>query len=329
MENKLNILFTATIKTSFIGRDLSFLEQRYNVIKIIDSGLKAIIKTVIAIRKVNITFTWFASTYSFWVVLLGKLFKKKSIVVIGGVDVADYKEINYGIWLCWWKSILVKYSLRNATKILAVDTSLIEEAKRLAKYDGENIVYLPTGYNPEEWYPIGKKENFVLSVGVCEDEWRFVKKGFDKLIEAAKLIPDTKFVLVGISPDLKEKINRKVPQNVSLIEFLTKDELLTYYQKAKVYCQVSYTEGLPNALCEAMLCGCIPVGTNRGGIPKAIGETGFIVEYADVSSLVKSIKQALSTPDEYCTAARNQIIQNFHINKREAELTKIINQLSN
>jgi len=34
------------------------------------------------------------------------------------------------------------------------------------------------------------------------------------------------------------------------------EELIKYYQKAKVY-QLSEYEGLPNALCEAMLCECL------------------------------------------------------------------------
>lgn len=327
MQNRLTILFTSTIRTSFIIRDLNFLRQKYTVVEIISSGLKALLKIFMNIRKVDITFTWFASTYSFWVILLGKLFRKKSVIVIGGVDVADYKEINYGIWLNWWKAKLVKYSLRNATKVLAVDPSLIKEAKRLAKYDGKNVIYIPTGYDPDEWFPAGEKENFVLSVGVCEDEWRFVKKGFDKLVEVAKIMNQTKFVLIGVSANLTKRIKNRIPENVTLVNFVTQQDLLSYYQKAKVYCQVSYTEGLPNALCEAMLCGCIPVGTNRGGIPTAIDNVGFIVDYGDINGLVKAINEALASERELCAEARDHIIQNFHKSRRESELTKIINQL--
>jgi len=52
------------------------------------------------------------------------------------------------------------------------------------------------------------------------------------------------------------------------------EELIKYYQKAKVY-QLSEYEGLPNALCEAMLCECVPAGTRYCGIPTAIGDTGM------------------------------------------------------
>ncbi len=327
MKGKFNILFTSTLKTSFIIRDLNFLENNYNVFRVIDSGLVALYKIFSLIRKVDLTFTWFASTYSAWVVLLTKMFKKKSIIIIGGVDVADYKEINYGIWLSWWKAKLVRYSLKNATKVLAVDPFLIDEAKRLAQYEGQNLVYLPTGYDPEEWFPQGEKQKLILSVGACEDEWRFVKKGFDKLIEAAQKMLDIKFIIIGISHELINKIKNSIPQNVELITFVNQKDLLRYYQKAKVYCQVSYTEGLPNALCEAMLCGCIPVGTNRGGIPNAISDTGFVVEYGNIQSLVDALNKALNVPEDYGLKSRNYIIKNFHKSRRESELVDIINKI--
>lgn len=54
-------------------------------------------------------------------------------------------------------------------------------------------------------------------------------------------------------------------------------------------------EGLPTAVCEAMLCECVPVGTNRYGIPIAIGDTGFYTEYGDVELTAEAIKKALDS----------------------------------
>jgi glycosyltransferase involved in cell wall biosynthesis len=53
-------------------------------------------------------------------------------------------------------------------------------------------------------------------------------------------------------------------------------------------------EGLPNALCEAMLCGCVPVGTKRNGIPTAIGDCGFYVPYDDPKAAAEAIKKRLA-----------------------------------
>lgn len=328
MGKKKRILFSSTIYTSFIKEDFDILEKHFAIHKIIGSGFIHIVKLLFSIPKADVTFTWFASVYSAFVVFFSRLFKNKSVIVIGGVDVADYKEINYGIWLSWWKSKFISYALRNADKILSVDPFLIAEAKRLANYDGNNIVYLPTGYDHYFWKAEGDKEDFILSVGACEDEWRMMKKGFDKLIEAAIELPEIQFKIIGINEELFQKIKPHLPKNVEVITFVGRETLLKYYQKAKVYTQVSFTEGLPNSLCEAMLCECIPVGTNRGGIPTGIGETGFIVEYGDRDALKDAFRNAIRLPSETGKKARQHVIDNFPIQKREKSLIAIIQELT-
>lgn len=328
MDKKKRILFSSTIYTSFIKEDYTILEKHFALNKIIGCGFIHIIKLLFSVPKADVTYTWFASVYSAFVVFFSRLFGKKSVIVIGGVDVADYREINYGIWLSWWKSKFVRYAIRNADKILSVDPFLIAEAKRLANYDGKNIVYLPTGYDYNFWKPEGKKEDIILSVGACEDEWRMMKKGFDKLIEAAVELPDIQFKIIGIKEELFKQIKPHLPKNVEVIAFVEPETLLKYYQRAKVYTQVSYTEGLPNSLCEAMLCECIPVGTNRGGIPTGIGKTGFIIEYGDIGAMKEAFRNAINLPSETGKKARHYILDNFPINKRESSLTAIIQDLT-
>ena len=51
-----------------------------------------------------------------------------------------------------------------------------------------------------------------------------------------------------------DALKAKASHNVEFAGFVPHDQLASYYQRAKVYCQLSAYEGLPNALCEAMLC---------------------------------------------------------------------------
>ena len=327
MERKTKILFTSTTFTSFVKEDLSFFEKHYSVQTVIGRGLSHILKLLLGVFRNDVNFIWFASVYSAFVVFFSRVFCKKTVIVIGGVDVAKEPSINYGIWLSWWKSIFVRYAIRNADRVLAVDPFLISEAKRLAEYEGSNLEYFPTGYDYNYWKPMGQKENFILSVGACEDEWRMIKKGFDKLIEAAQLLPLIQFKLIGIKQELLDKIKNDIPQNVEAIPFVERDELLRYYQRAKVYCQVSFHEGLPNSLCEAMLCGCIPVGTDRGGIPTGIGDAGIVVPYGDVKTLADALTKATELPEEIGKKARRRIVDNFPGERRHRELTSIIKSL--
>jgi glycosyltransferase involved in cell wall biosynthesis len=108
---------------------------------------------------------------------------------------------------------------------------------------------------------------------------------------------------------------------------LSQDKLISYYQKAKVYCQLSMREGLPNTVCEAMLCECVPVGTNVEGIHTAIGNTGFYVDHGDVEGTVQAIKKALSSADGFGRKAREHIQKNFSFEKRKHILKNLFNEL--
>jgi hypothetical protein len=141
------ILFTSTHETSFINEDLALLRRSFKVRHYLTRGILSIPGILIAVFSSDITFTWFASVYSFFVVCLARVFGKRSLIVVGGVDAARCPEINYGIWLSWWKSRLVGSAMRNADRLLVVDPFLERQVIQLARYGGENIECVPTGYD--------------------------------------------------------------------------------------------------------------------------------------------------------------------------------------
>jgi glycosyltransferase involved in cell wall biosynthesis len=210
--------------------------------------------------------------------------------------------------------------------VLAVDPFQQQEAKRLAEYEGRNIECVATGYDSTVWFADGSKEDFVLTVAACQNEWRMKAKGIDILFSSASLLPTTKFVVIGLAEQLIPVARGGTPLNVEIVPFVQRQELLRYYQRGKVYCQPSYTEGLPNSLCEAMLCECIPVGTNVGGIPTAMGGIGFLVPYGDASALSQAIRQALQAPASVGTKAREHIARNFSLQQREDALLRILKE---
>lgn len=321
------LFFFSTLFTTFIKVDKGLLERHFHVTALIGRGIGALLKIFFGVLHSDVTLAWFGSVYSFFLVFFSKLLGKPSMVIVAGVDAAKDKEINYGIWLNPWKAMLVKYAFRHADRILVVDPFLGREAERLADYDGKNIVYLPFGFDANLWRPSGSKEPFILTVAACENIWRLRKKGIDKLLDAAAAMPTTHFIIIGILPELLVHTQMNTLPNVEVLPFVKQEELLRYYQRAKVYCQVSYTEGLPNALCEAMLCGCIPVGTTRGGIPTAIGDAGLLIPYGDIPAMVEAFQTALAMSPQAGLKARQRIMENFPLQRREEGLLKTINEL--
>ena len=98
-------------------------------------------------------------------------------------------------------------------------------------------------------------------------------KGLDIFVKAAAHLPRGE--IFGLRPfrdDDKETLKSiQSSNNVELRGYVDQDELISYYQKAKIYCQLSYRESFGVALAEAMACGCVAVVTDRGAPPGGCG----------------------------------------------------------
>ena len=325
MESDIKILFISAFETPFIRDDLTILEKSFEVRKQIGHGVSAILKIIIGAFSADLLFCWFASVYASIGVAIGKIFGTESIIVVGGVDVAKEKDLGYGIWLSPWRSVLVRYALRHADRVLVVDPSLRTDAINLAGYDGWNIQYIPTGYDSFFWKSVGDKEPVVLTVAVANDVSRFKIKGIDILIEAARRLPQTTFVVIGVNLDLALRL--RPPLNIHFHSLMSRVELLPFYRQAKIYCQPSRREGLPNTLCEAMLCECIPIATDVGGNRTAVGDAGLLIPSGDVNALCSAIGEAMRFPAGLGAKARARVVSLFPREKREMELNRIIMEL--
>ena len=273
----------------------------------------------------DVVFCWFASVYAAVATLVAALLRKKSVIVVGGADMAGDKEFNYGLWNSAWKSMLVRSAIRRADRVLVVDESLRKEVRARVGHDGGNLEVLPTGHDHTFWQPAGSKEPSVLTVAAVNDAGRFKIKGIDILFDVARKLPDVRFTLIG--PDAARFRELVVPANLTILPPMDRASLLPFYQRSMVYCQPSRREGLSNTLCEAMLCGCIPVATDVGGSALAIGETGIVVPPGDHAALVDAIKRALALPKDNGTKGRERIISLFPQHRREERLRSVIAEM--
>lgn len=320
-----SILFASALNTTFVQRDYEILSKHFHIYKVISPGFKGLIEMLRCLTKVDVSFIWFASVHSGIIVFLSKLFGKKTIVSLGGFDAAMDKEIGYGIWISCWRSLFVGYAIRNADYILSLSQGLKESAVQLSKCNSNKIEVMEFNYDANFWRPSGnKKEKSVITVALIESELRIKVKGIDIFIETAKLLPDVKFKIVGASKNFIDSLKNRITPNIELTLAVPHKDLLKFYQGAKVYCQPSRVDSLPITLREAMLCGCVPVGTNVGGIPEAIGNTGWIVDVGNVAGLAKAIRDALNTDKEAGIACRNRIVEITSSINREKRLVEIV-----
>jgi glycosyltransferase involved in cell wall biosynthesis len=319
------LLFTSTHETPFIVEDLNLLRRHYEVHHLLTRSLLAPVGIARRVWKTDLCFTWFASVYAAAVVFLSGLAGRKCILVIGGADVARVDDAGYGQWRSPWKSMLTGYALRRAWRVLAVDESLKAEAIRRADYAGENIQVVPTGYDPEFWTPgAGPRTRCVLTVAACANTSRLNVKGIPVLFRAAEILPGIDFTVVGIDIGLLRRSGMNVPRNVEILPRVDREALRALYQQSVVYCQPSLFEGLPNSLCESMLCGCIPVATAVGGSARAVGDTGYLVPPRDPEALAQALMLAVEHHATPSAPARARIAEMFTPRNREETLIRLI-----
>ena len=222
--------------SSFIQKDLDMLSRHYEVEVVSLSSLGDAVKLVGAMTGCRMALIWFAGGHAAATVLLSKLLRKKTIIVVGGFDVACIPEINYGRFAQGrTKSILTKFALEYADRVLVVDPSLKDDAINNARISGHNIDYLPSGFSDTEFYPKKEKESLALTVAMGERWDRALIKGLDVFVESAKHLPEVGFKVVGIAGDALSRLKEIAPDNVEFTGFVSHDDLLESYQRARVF----------------------------------------------------------------------------------------------
>jgi len=322
------ILVTSTFVTPFITEDLNILRKHWEVEHLLVQSAAGLPSILRGVKKNDIVYAWFASTYAASAVAAARVFGRRSVIAVGGADVAGIPEIGYGIWISPWKSRLVSYALKTADRVIAVDPFLKTEAIRRAAYDGRNIDVLPTGYDSLFWSPAGERSDSVLTVAACESDARLRVKGVDLLLEAARRLPATSFLVVGIEEPYASGVRARAPANVEIRGRVSREEVRSLYRRFRVYCQPSRFEGLPNSVCEAMLCGCVPVATDVGGMRTPVDGYGILVPWGDPAALAEAIAKALATPSGAGIKGRESIASRFTLQGREQGLMKLIGEIA-
>ena len=106
---------------------------------------------------------------------------------------------------------------------------------------------------------------------------------------------------------------------------LSPKELNLWYSKTQFYLQLSNTEGFGVALCEAMLCECIPIVSDVNFLPTIIGDSGFVLKKRNSDMLIELIRKVLKSNLIHLELiARKQIVDEFSISKRKHMLLSVL-----
>jgi len=275
------------------------------------------------------TFSWFSKLHAFFAVLFSKILGKKSIVVAGGDDVAYEPEIGYGMLSYWWKKWCPFFVFKYSDLILPVSKNTLHEAVYNSKADHRMIKLIYHCFDANTFKPILgiNKEQLVITVGGVDWE-RLERKGYERFVRSAAYLPEAKFVIVGKWYDNAIDYLRKIAtDNVKFTGWVSDEELLRWFSRAKVYVQASIHEGFGCSVAEAMLCECIPVVSHKAALPEVVGDCGFYVNDLNPESVAENVKEALNVSNDLRENARERIRTHFPLEKRKRELLIAVESL--
>jgi glycosyltransferase involved in cell wall biosynthesis len=182
-----------------------------------------------------------------------------------------------------------------------------------------NSLIVTNGINPEK-FPfdpaIDKEENLVISVGRIEN-----RKNQLNLIKA---LNNTKYKLVLIGgPSANQmkyydQCRAAAADNVTFLGKIPHDELLSYFQRAKVHVLASWFETTGLSSLEAAIMRCNIVITDKGDTKEYFGTDAFYCEPENPDSIRIAVEQASKA--QFNEALYERIV-NLHTWKKAAEQT--------
>lgn len=128
-------------------------------------------------------------------------------------------------------------------------------------------------------------------------------EAFSKIFQKKQLAGEQLPILTIIGDgELRQELeNRAVQLNVSKgVKFtgiLQGEELVTELNNNAYLLMPSLVEAFGNVSIEAMACGCLPIVSDNGGLPDAIGKAGLVVKNSNAENYYEAITQLLENPE--------------------------------
>lgn len=346
---KQKLLYFHAGRSSFVIKDIEILQEKYNIKEFffnttnksnyIFQFIKQKLFLLGNIFGAKLIVCQFAGHYSFLPIVFAKLFFKRSVIVAGGTDCVAFPSISYGNFNTASMRFTTSFSFKNCDLILPVHQTLVEYdytyqpndlPKQGFKYFIKDlktkVEVIHNGYDSNKWFCNSSKEkNTFITIGAgLGSRFGFTLKGIDLIFEIAPKFPEATFYIIGGS-----SVKVKAPVNVKLLENMPNNQIQPLLSKMQFYLQLSLSEGFPNALSEGMLCECIPVVSDVGGMTDIVDDCGYILKHKNVDELKTIIEGAINNQllDTLGKKARKRIEDNYTFDKRKTKLLSELEKL--
>jgi glycosyltransferase involved in cell wall biosynthesis len=317
------LLFISFYDSSFVKSDIGILEKHFllenpNLKKYKRNLFGMFLMSIEIFWRVfhsDVVYCWFADFSAFLTVKAASFFHKKVFVVVGGYEVSNLP--GYGGLTNKKVARRLKYTLQNATKVIAISDFSKSEIDRL-KF-GIDPVKINIGVESQK--EIYEKTKLIITSGSATKEL-YQLKGLDIFAQATLGFKKYDLKIIGQYDEEIKKLLLELNPNLCFTGKLEHRDFLEMMKKAKVYCQFSQRESFGLAVLEAMNYGCIPVISKAGAMPEIIGETGFMSEIGNFESATDVLNKAIKS--DRSEEIRKRVESIFSIHRREEEIITLI-----
>jgi len=162
------------------------------------------------------------------------------------------------------------------------------------------------------------------------------RKGHKIIIDALqridkKILEKVHFTFLGDGPQRVELEENVRKNNLGLhVDFkgaIENSKVYSFLQKSNIYILMSYNEGLPISIIEAMRAGLPIISTKIAGIPELINENGVLLD-PDVNQLVKVLNN-IDTYDwkSMGNKSRDRFVNEFTFDRMKKEYCDMLDAL--
>lgn len=288
------------IDNEVLGLKIDFLDRKYN--KYTLDGLKYLNNEA---KNIDVLQIFHVTLYSVLYAFRYKKLNPKGKIYLK-LD-CSHKLIDKILSLSKFKYKLLNKYLDKVDLISAEQKVLFNKLKEILPKQRDKFINIPNGVDYKYLedkkikYDFKEKENIILSVTRIGAE----EKNTEMLLEAFKNIKNIetlgwKLIIIGpIEEKFKEYIAeffKENPNLKSIIEFKdnirNREELFSYYKKAKIFSLTSKFESFGIAFIEAASLGDIIISTDVGIARELIRENnGKIVDVDDTSELSNQLEK--------------------------------------
>jgi len=255
--------------------------------------------------------------------MLGRLFGKRVVLCI---QYGPYLSNRFTKLMRWY----ARRTIRCCDVIICQSPVAADRLRNLFGCEEHRICVITNWLDADRYAPTQPQlaareqraaEPAILFLGLLEQ-----RKGCHLLLEAAGRLAQRgrtfRLVIGGSGPEdqpLRQQAHHLgLDDRVEFLGWVSRQDAAEVFQSGDIFVLATYSEGLPNALLEAMACGLPVVTTPVDGIPSVVddGENGFLIPPGDVDALTEALDKLLADPElarQMGQTNRRRILANHHI----------------